>query len=39
MEEFGLKDNHSEEEGQIISRKTIEQSIDDGEASRIVHDG
>ena len=28
MEEFGLRDNHFEEDGQIISRETIEQSID-----------
>ena len=27
MEEFGLRDDHFEEEGQIISRDTIEQSI------------
>jgi len=39
MEEFGLRDNHFEEEGQIISRDTIEQSIDSGEAYRIVLDG
>ena len=39
MEEFGLRDNHFEEEGQIISRYTIEQSIDGGEAYRIVWDG
>ena len=32
LEEFGLRDNHFEEDGQIISRETIEQSIDDGEA-------
>lgn len=32
MEEFGLRDDHFEEEGQIISRDTIEQSIDGGEA-------
>ena len=38
MEEFGLRDNHLEEEGQIISRDTIEQSIDGGEAYRIVLD-
>ena len=31
MEEFGLRDNHFEEEGQIISRDTIEQSIDRSE--------
>lgn len=34
MEEFGLRDNHFEEDGQIISRETIEQSIDSGEAYR-----
>lgn len=38
LEEFGLRDNHFEEDGQIISRETIEQSIDDGEAYRIVLD-
>lgn len=27
MEEFGLVDDHFEEEGEIISRKTIEESI------------
>ena len=27
MEEFGLRDDHFEEEGQIISRDTIELSI------------
>jgi len=39
MEEFGLRDNHFEEEGEIISRETIENSIDDGTAYRIVCDG
>lgn len=39
MEEFGLRDNHFEEDGQIISRETIEQSIDSGEAYRIIVDG
>ena len=39
LEEFGLRDNHFEEDGQIISRETIEQSIDGGEAYRIVLDG
>ncbi len=33
--EFGLRDDHFEEEGEIISRETIEQSIDGGEALRI----
>ena len=27
-EEFGLRDDHLEEDGEIISRKTIEKSID-----------
>ena len=39
LEEFGLWDDHFEEEGEIISRETIEQSIDNGEAYRIVLDG
>ncbi len=39
MEEFGLRDDHFEEDGQIISRETIEQSIDGGEAYRIMLDG
>lgn len=39
MEEFGLRDDHFEEDGQIIARKTIEASIDSGEAYRIVVDG
>lgn len=39
MEEFGLRDKHFEEEGQIISRDTIQQSIDSGEAYRIVDEG
>lgn len=34
--EFGLRDNHLEENGEIISRKTIEQSIDSGKAFRIL---
>ena len=37
MEEFGIRDNHFEEDGEIISRKTIEESIDTGEAYRIMH--
>ena len=28
MEEYGLRDDHFEEEGEIISRQTIEASID-----------
>lgn len=39
LEEFGCKDDHFEEDGQIISRETIEQSIDEGEAYRIVLEG
>jgi GNAT superfamily N-acetyltransferase len=36
LEEFGLRDDHFEEDGEIISRKTIEQSIDGGKAYRIM---
>lgn len=39
LEEFGLRDDRFEEDGQIISRKTIEQSIDGGEAYRIMRGG
>ena len=39
LKEFGLRDDHFEEDGEIISRKTIEQSIDSGEAYRIMLDG
>ena len=39
MEEFGLRDDHFEEDGEIISRKTIENSIDQGVAYRIREDG
>ena len=39
MEEFGLRDNHFEEPGEVISRKTIEVSIDRGNAFRIVSEG
>ncbi|MBR1752182.1 MAG: GNAT family N-acetyltransferase [Ruminococcus sp.] len=35
VEEFGLRDEHYEGDGQIISRETIERSIDSGEAYRI----
>ena len=38
MEEFGRRDDHFEEDEQIISRETIEQSIDNGEAYRIMLD-
>ena len=39
MEEFGCRDNHFEEDGQIISRDTIERSIDHGKAYRIILEG
>ena len=39
LEEFGKRDDHFEEDDQIISRETIENSIDSGEAYRIVCDG
>jgi len=38
LEEFGRRDDHFEEDDQIISRETIEHSIDDGEAYRIMLD-
>lgn len=40
-EEFGLRDDHIEEDGEIISRKTIERSINapNSEAYRIMLDG
>lgn len=39
LEEFGRRDDHFEEDGQIISRETIEQAIDGGEAYRIMLEG
>lgn len=36
LEEFGRRDDHFEEDGQIISRDTIEKSIDSGIAYRIM---
>ena len=36
LEEFGRRDDHFEEDGEIISRETIEHSIDEGEAYRIM---
>ena len=39
MEEFGTRDDHFEEDGEIISRQTIEASIDEGLAFRIREDG
>ena len=38
-EEFGMRDDHFEEEGEIISRETIETSIEEGDAYRIMADG
>ncbi|MBO4568557.1 MAG: GNAT family N-acetyltransferase [Candidatus Methanomethylophilaceae archaeon] len=38
MEEFGLRDCHFEEPGEIISRETIERSIDGGSAYRVLLD-
>ena len=35
-EEFGLRDDHFEEDDEIISRRTIEHSIDEGDAYRII---
>ena len=39
LEEFGRRDDHFEEEGKIISRETIQRSIEEGEAYRIMRDG
>lgn len=39
LEEFGRRDDHFEEDGEIISRETIRKSIDEGEAYRIMLDG
>ena len=41
VEEFGLRDDHFDEDGEIISRATIEQNIDapDSEAYRILYEG
>ena len=39
MEEFGVRDERYEEDEEIISRKTIEESIDKGVAYRIREDG
>ncbi len=38
LEEFGKRDDHLDEDGQIISSKVIEDSIAGGEAYRIVKD-
>lgn len=39
MEEFGMRNDQFEEDGEIISRKTIENCIDRGEAYRIWCEG
>ena len=39
LEKFGRRDDHFEEDGEIISRETIEASIDSGEAYRIMQNG
>ena len=39
MEEFGMRDDHLEEDGEIISRRTIANSIDEGIAYRIRENG
>ena len=36
LEEFGCRDSHFEEDGEIISKTTIERSIDEGQAFRII---
>ncbi len=38
VEEFGIRDEHFDEDGEIISRQTIENSIDNGIALRIMLD-
>ena len=38
-EEFGMRDDHFEEDGEIISRRTIERCIDGGAAYRIRENG
>ncbi|MCR5741989.1 MAG: GNAT family N-acetyltransferase [Gammaproteobacteria bacterium] len=39
LEEFGKRDEHLEEDGEIISKDTIIRSIEEGEAYRIREDG
>ena len=39
LEEFGQRDDHFEEDGEIISRDTILRSIREGQAFRIMQDG
>lgn len=38
-EEFGMRDNHFEEDGEIISHTTIEKAISEGDAYRIIWEG
>ena len=38
LEEFGQRDDHFEEDGEIISHETISRSIDEGTAFRIIQD-
>ena len=38
LEEFGQRDACFEEDGEIISKETIQKAIDDGEAYRIIID-
>ena len=38
-EEFGMRNDHFEEDGEIISRATIENAISEGEAYRILCNG
>ena len=39
LEEFGRRDDHFEEDGEIISHETIQHAIEEGEAYRIISDG
>jgi len=39
LEEFGQRDDHFEEDGEIISHETISRAIDEGAAYRIFHAG
>ena len=39
LQEFGVRDEHFEEPGEIISHETISNSINSGKAYRIVSDG
>ena len=39
LEELGRRGDHSEKDGEIISRETIEQAIDSGEAYQIIQEG